>query len=292
MVVGTVRTPFGPVKKQTAVIAAGGLLLLAGIAWWRHRKAGTAAGPSPAPVPGTSPIGGGDPFPPDGTTGDPGDPNSTDPATGMTYGDEQAGYTGGNYYGSYPGLFTGPSGPGGFATNAAWAQAAEQYMGSDGHDAIAAALGRYLHGDDVSEAQKTTIEEAIAAEGQPPVAGPGGYPPSIHLHATHTPPVKKAKNPVSGLRATNVTATAITVSWHKDTHAASYLVTVLEYARSGGGLRKTQPASGGRHQVQQHTTTTARAHITGLRPRTRYDIRVRAQPGTGTRDANVTVTTR
>ena len=125
-----------------------------------------------------------------------------DPQTGYPYGspEDQAalaslsygilptdtGYGGVGY--PYPGSTgTGISGPGGYTNNAQWAQAAEASLGSDGNDAIAAALGKYLTGQDVTSDQQTIIQEAIAVQGTPPVPGPSGFPPSIHT-STPTPP--------------------------------------------------------------------------------------------------------
>lgn len=76
---------------------------------------------------------------------------------------------------------TGPSGqPGSFVNNAQWAQTAESLMGSDGADAIAAALGKYLTAAPVTSDQITIIQQAIAVVGYPPIAGPTGFPPSWH----------------------------------------------------------------------------------------------------------------
>lgn len=68
-------------------------------------------------------------------------------------------------------------------TNAAWAQAAENYLTeTGGYDAgtVAAALGIYITGSTLSAAQQAIVEAAIAFEGYPPTAGASGYPPAMH----------------------------------------------------------------------------------------------------------------
>lgn len=192
---GTIKVPaVGPVKKTWALGGLGILGIILGVAYWRHLKTKTAPAAGTAAAGGsgfTSGFtGGADPFPPDGTVGDPTDPNSTDPNTGMTYGNEQAG-TGGGIFGGGGG--GGTQGPGSFTSNAAWDQAAQSYLEGIGSNpqVVAAALGKYLHGDVVTPAQQTVIESATAAEGEPPVPGPGGFPPNIRLHHPGPPPAKK-----------------------------------------------------------------------------------------------------
>lgn len=70
------------------VLVVGGGLVVGVLVFihFRNASSSTSASTSTA-TPSTSPA---DPYPADGTVGDPSDPNSTDPATGMTYGDEQA----------------------------------------------------------------------------------------------------------------------------------------------------------------------------------------------------------
>lgn len=71
-------------------------------------------------------------------------------------------------------------------TNAAWAQAAENYLTENGgYDpaTVAAALGIYITGSTLSAAQQAVVEAAIAFEGYPPIAGASGYPPAMHTSA-------------------------------------------------------------------------------------------------------------
>jgi PASTA domain-containing protein len=163
-----------------------------GYAWYKHRSSSSSTTAASTPAAGT-----GDPYPPDGTTGDPSDPNSTDPATGLTYGDEQmgsygygyggSGYAGyGGYGGGYPGATPPPPGGGGFTTNGQWAQQAETDLGGIGvnQTTLAAALGKYLTGQTLDSDQQSLVDQAIALEGYPPVAGPGNYPPNMKTGGT------------------------------------------------------------------------------------------------------------
>lgn len=179
---------FGSQVKKGYVIA-GGVVLVAAVAygWYKNRQSAQQAGTAAAGTTAASPSG--DPYPPDGTTGNPSDPYSTDPATGETYGDEaDGGYIGdglsnlGGYYGN-SGLYgdgTGFEQPGDFTSDAYWAQYCEQYMGSSGDDSISQALGAYITGAQVTSDEVSIIEQAIAIAGFPPVAGTNGYPPSIN----------------------------------------------------------------------------------------------------------------
>lgn len=146
---GTIKVPaVGPVKKTWALAGLGILGVILGVAYWRHLKAGQAPAAvtkAPAAAAGSSGSGGGGGGDNDG---------SRDSSTG-----------------------------GGFATNAAWDRAAQTYLEAIGSNpqVVADALGKYLHGDAVTEAQQIVIESAIGAEGEPPVSGPGGFPPNIRV---------------------------------------------------------------------------------------------------------------
>jgi hypothetical protein len=177
----------GKVPKGWLIAVGGGSVLVLGYVWYKHKNAAAASTTSTTPT-ATS----GDQYPPDGTTGNPSDPYSTDPNTGMTYGDEQlyGGGYGGTGYGGYPGGYPGSpgspgaGGPGGppFTDNAAWATYAEQQLaGIVDPTALSAALGVYLTGRPASSSQVSLIDQAIAIAGYPPVAGtsPAGYPPAI-----------------------------------------------------------------------------------------------------------------
>jgi hypothetical protein len=201
---------FGSQVKKGYVIA-GGLVVVAavGYGWWRNRQA-AAAGPAAADG---SDTGAGDT-----SADDTGDDDELDALEGEL---EDGGDGYGSLYGydgDYP-LGTTTGTPGSYTSNAQWAQAAEASMGSDGSDAIAAALGKYITGQPATAAQQQYIEEAIAAQGYPPVAGDGGYPPSIRRQAGTT--ATKPEHAPAGLHSAPRTTTA-TVKWDAVTGAASY----------------------------------------------------------------------
>lgn len=181
----------GGVSKKALLIGGSAAAALVAFLYLRKRKSGPAADTG---------TGAADQYPPDGTVGDPSDPNSTDPATGMTYGDEGGGS------GDYSGLadqlaasgYTDPNtgqfvfgntgtGQAAATTNAAWAQNAIAYLGSNvsvDTALLAAALGLYLAGSPLTADQASLVDQAIAVEGYPPTAGTGGYPPGIREAGT------------------------------------------------------------------------------------------------------------
>lgn len=183
------------IPKQTLFIGAGAAGLL-GVAMYRYKKQqaatnATAAAAAAAVAPGTGA----------------GSSDGTDPATGFPYGStedaaaltSQGQYVDPSMYGGYGAgdlsyaaggvTYTGSVVPAaGFSSNAQWSQAAEQYMVGNGGDAnaIGNALGKYLTGNALTPDQQTLVEQAIAFEGYPPVAGTNGFPPSIQTAQTGT----------------------------------------------------------------------------------------------------------
>jgi hypothetical protein len=105
---------------------------------------------------------------------------SIDPNTGIPYADETAGTTPGleGTYNPLTGQYTPGLGgiPGGNApaSNAMWAQSAESFLVSEDYDpaTTAAALGAYLVGVPLTQAQYSIVQAAIAFEGQPPQGAP------------------------------------------------------------------------------------------------------------------------
>lgn len=262
---GTIHVPvFGTVKKQTAVyVGIGAVVFVVGVYWYRQHNMATSApaDTSPAAI----------------------DP-SIDPATGVPWADET-----GSGFGDagLPGIVDGSntdtsgaidtSGTGGppFNDNSAWARFVEQAMGSTGADAIAAAIGHYLNGAELTDAEKTTAEEAVAIGNKPPVAGPGGFPPSFRSKGVPGHPVN-AHNPVKGLHV-EARFTQADLTWQAEPHAQHYLVKIL----GGGKVIKSATVTGTKHT------------FTGLQRGHHYTAQVRAQPGgAGGTDARVTFTTR
>lgn len=180
----TIHLPgMGETKKSTAYMIGAGLVVVGGIAYYRSKKTAAAAQAASVAQAG-------------GTT--------TDPATGYPYGSAedaaalaaQSNYNTGAGYGGYAGGGYPYSGgqPGtvqtGFTSNAAWAQAYEEYAVNNiqsSSTVVAAALGKYLTGQPLTPDQLSIVEQAIAFEGPPPVAGTNGYPPSYQLQQGTTP---------------------------------------------------------------------------------------------------------
>ena len=205
---GTIDIFGKKVKTKTAVLATGGILIgVIGIGWYRNKQAANAANAADAATTAA---------------------NNIDPATGFVTGSAQdeaalAGMAQGTIGGGggnlgagevigYDGLGNPIYGAGttnapiGFTSNAQWGQAAETFMGSSGSDAIAAALGKYLSGSPLTPDQVTIVQQALAVEGNPPVAGPSGYPPS-YLTGPTPPPTSP---PPTGGGTTQVTVPKVT----------------------------------------------------------------------------------
>lgn len=181
---GDVNLPgVGKVKKKYAAIAVVGTGLVA-VLWYRSHKAATAATTATGSV--TDPAGN------VCSTLDPNSgycPGSTEDQqyqTGILGNASALSGTSNVPGGSFDTGSSAPStgdtpGPGSFTNNAQWASYCEAAMGSSGADAIAAALGKYITGGEVNATQVTSIDEAIAIGGYPPIQGPGGRPPSINV---------------------------------------------------------------------------------------------------------------
>jgi len=290
----TVKVPGIGQTKKIYVYAGVAAVGVFGIMWWRSRQSGSSAATSSASsAPASTDLTGstGDPYPPDGTTGNPSDPYSTDPSTGMTYGDEQAGYGGyGSPYdtGYYDastagGGSTGPSGPGGFTSNAQWSQYAEQYLIQTlgmGSATVGNALGKYITGQPVTADQEQIINDAVSVAGYPPVSGPGNYPPSIRVSGSKTGGKTYAENPVAGLKVSNpggkTTGTIATVTWHESNHASSYKVTLKENGRI----------------VHTASTSALQYRFTGLKLGSSYTATVLANPAKNdAKPASITIKT-
>lgn len=183
----------GHVNHRWLILAAGGAVGLGAIVWWRRRQAVSAA---PVDTSGTDPNA--------DTSGD----------TGMAGGG-----------GSLTGGADQPVGPP--ASNPLWTQAVlAQYTGDT--QAMTAALGVYLTGGVPTADQDSLIEQAIAIEGYPPVAGPNGYPPAIRSQPAggQTPP----GGGVSGvpgapvIHGEGVPHSAVHVAWPAVSGATGYVV--------------------------------------------------------------------
>lgn len=163
----------------------------------RKSAASSATTASAAGNSGVAPSGelGGDPYPPDGTTGNPSDPYSTDPSTGETYGDEDSGY---GAYDADAGLdaeladqdtgegatttttATGSTAP---ATPQEWVQDVTTTLSGLGWDSqtVATACGAYIAGQTLTADQASIIQTALAE-----VPYPGTAPPVKTSQASPT----------------------------------------------------------------------------------------------------------
>lgn len=154
---------------------------------------------------------------------------------GYGYGTQAFGYgygTQGTYGfgggGQYPYYGYGGQPPGGqpppITTNAQWGAAAEAAMGSTGTDQIAAAIGKYLAGAPITQDQALIVQEAMAVVGNPPQAGPAGYPPKMHV-SKGGGGGGNAVNPVTGLHVSQPGTTGVDIAWNASAGATSYQVT-------------------------------------------------------------------
>lgn len=261
---GTIHLPvFGTVKKQTAMYAGVGAVAFVIVIYWsRQHNAANAAAATDTGVAAIDP--------------------SIDPATGIPWVDEGSGFgdAGSMPFPSGSNTDTGPLGDGStagppFGDNSAWARYVEAAMGSTGADAIAAAIGHYLAGAELTDAEITIAMEARALGNPPPVPGAGGYPPSFR-HKSVPGHTVTAHNPVKGLHVT-ARNTQADVSWSAEPHAAHYLLKIL----GGGNVVHQATVSGTKHTVHN----LKRGH--------HYTAQVRAQPGgAGGSDARVAFTTK
>lgn len=108
---GTVNIPHVGKLPKAAVLAGVGVTIFLIIRHYQHGAPSTAAAAGAGAAAG-------DPYPSDGTYGNPDDPYSLDPTTGVTYGDEAAAGLGAGYGGYDVGL-PGGGGGGGYGISAA-----------------------------------------------------------------------------------------------------------------------------------------------------------------------------
>lgn len=277
---GHITLPGGlKVKKNVAIGVGVGAVVVAGVIYYRNKNA-QAASTTDTGQYGSSGI--------DPQTGyeygSPEDQAALAAMSGSTLGQmDSASYVGGQTIGydqfGNPVYGQGQGGiPGAFTNNAQWTQAAESYMGSDGNDSIAAALGKYITGQPLTDTQVTVVQSAIASQGYPPIAGPSGFPPSYHTAGTPGPPspgaAPGAKNPVQGLHATPH-YTQIDVTWQALQNATSYQLKLYESSRVINTVQtKASPYTF--HNLKRNTT---------------YRITVWGKPGSGS-TASTTVRTR
>ena len=222
-------------KNKQQLILAGGAAVILGVGYWRWKQnqsnnaaAGTAA-----------------------------DQSNIDPATGYVTGSAEdiaalqaqqatgSGTPGGTFGGGGDGGGgTGTPTVTSFVDNAAWTQAATVYLSNlqpGKAAAISAALGKYVEGQPLSPAEVSWVNQAIAAENLPPIAGPGGFPPhykaekpsggptppklaSPHLRvARHIPPPPHGGGNSHQPGGHSSHGEAV-LTWNKVPHAQRYIV--------------------------------------------------------------------
>lgn len=274
---GTIKTPFGPVSKKTAVIGGVGIAVVGGIVWYRQKQTADQPDAYEAEI---------------------------NPATGYPYGSAEDAAALAAQDGYQSPVITGPSGggnPGGsgssqtdtvVSTNAEWTQAVLAYVQDNGimEDvaALSSAIGKYITGAYVNDTEVALINQAIAIKGQPPVAAVNGYPPNLNRTppgsgGNTTPPPAGGgttlpnggkAGPVTGLRATSITKSSVMLTYNGAQNAITYRV------YRGGNLimtRQGPPFS-----------------VSGLKSKTKYTIGVQAVAKNGSLGpiANVTITTK
>jgi hypothetical protein len=173
---GDIKLPgLGPVPRKWFIIVGGGAVLT--IAYVLYKKRTGAAAAAPATGAGTSALSG------QPCTDENGNPGVYDD-TGTCQVDTSAlgGYYAGTGAGGVSGVTPPVPGTGGFTTNGQWTQQAEADMEATGADpaTLSAALGAYITGQPLTTAQQSLVDQAIAMEGYPPVAGPNGMPPALN----------------------------------------------------------------------------------------------------------------
>ena len=256
---GDIKLPgLGPVPKKWFLIVGGGSVVVIGYVMYKKRKSGgTAAAASTADT-GTSAVAG------QPCVDENGNPGVYDD-TGTCQVDTSAlgGYYAGTGAEGVSGVTAPVPGTGGFTTNGQWTQQAEADMAATGVDpgTLSAALGAYINGQPATPAQVSLIDQAIAEEGYPPVAGASGYPPAVKDQPATTGTGTTGSTGTTlaaphGLAASDVSSTGYTLHWSAVTGAKGYTVATYsakgaevdqfdvsgtstkEYGKGGGGLPK------------------------------------------------------
>jgi hypothetical protein len=271
----------GGVNKTTLWVAGVAGVIAAGYAWYKHKKDATAAASAPTASSAYGYAAQGYGY------------------GGYGYGSDleayEQGLTAGAEYG-YGGYAYDASGVGTSspvttttpvaATNAQWAQYAEQFLVNQGGynaSTVASALGEYITGANVGS-NEGIVQAAIAFEGYPPVAGTNGYPPSINTNGDNggqtsgNPvtggPVSPVAGSISNLASSAVTTTSFKATWNSVTGATGG----YKWNVTGGGVNKSG------------TTKSTSTTVTGLKKGTTYNFGIQALPG-GAGD-NMHVTTK
>jgi hypothetical protein len=244
------------------------------VVWYIVRKKTSSASTSSTTVATGTPAGtepGTEGTDPAGNTG------LIDPATGYVYGtpEDLAALGQGNQ--SDTGSSGGSSSTQTYTTNAAWEDAAINYLVGLGTDPTEAngAIAAYLASQTLSTTQQAEVNEAIQALGAPPQPpAPTTSTPVVNPPGTGGGPY--AANPPTGLAVSAATSSTISLKWNASKGATGYTV-------------KYTPAG---QAAQTQTTSQPQITLSGLKPQTSYAISVQATPAdAGDGSATTTVTT-
>lgn len=273
---------------KTYVYAGVGIVLVAGVYYYRKNKASQDAAAAQAQSVANAGS------------------QAIDPATGYPYGsaEDQAalatqstsaagtgdGTLGGGYgysgyavgYGSGDSIY-GANQPGSFTNNAQWAQYVEGYeidtMGADAAT-VGNAIGKYITGQPLTnDTMISLVQSAISIGGYPPVNGPNGNPPgyttssSTTTPTTPTPPTPTTPSPgtkpagaISNLAA-KPSGTSCTVTWNSVPAPAQGYFYELSTVQ-GTIIQKGN--------LSQFATSQS---FTGLKKGTTYNFGIQALPG-------------
>ncbi len=258
----------GGVNKTTLYVAGAAGVAAVGYAVWKKKKAAAAAAATPTATTayGYAAYGYGSEL--------------TDEEQGIASEYAYEGYSYGGI-GAYGIGTSEPSTNNPVATNAEWAQYAQQFLVNQGYTAttVANALGAYITGSNVGD-NESIVQAAIAFEGYPPAAGSGGYPPSINTGGTNTgqgggtgttPAKSTAANPISNLAVTRKSATSVAAKWNPSTGATG-----------GYSWKLTGPVN------KSGTTKSTSVTVSGLKKGS-YNFGIQALPGGFGDNASVTV---
>jgi LysM repeat protein len=181
----------GGVDKKVLLVVGGGGAAYVLYRYWKAKKDAAAAASAAADTPGY-------------------DQSSTDLPTvpGAVAGAGTNGETTTDLAGSAP------------TTNAAWSQAAEQYLVGAGYDptSVLKALGDYLANRSLSPDEQSIVQAAIAVAGYPP-EGTHNILPAVSAGGSTA-----SVGQVQGLHSTAVTSTGFQINWYATTGANGYHV--------------------------------------------------------------------
>lgn len=249
-------------KTKVAGVPLIGVLAAAGVLWYviKRRQAGSS-GTSGQQIDSAGNVG------------------SIDPSTGYVYGSLQdrtalAQSSAGSQDTSTSSTSSATT-AGQYATNAAWANAAVNYLVGLGVDPTVAtqAIQNYLESQTLSTNQQGEVNLAIQALGPPPTLP---EPTQNQPTPINTPGGgASATNPVTGLAVGHVTSTTVGLSWSAAQNATGYTVS---YGLDPSASTWTTTAPGGGSGVTSGQVAHPGITIGNLNPQTTYYFKVQATP--------------